>query len=200
MRKDKISIIFGDSITYGLHDREMCGWVNRLRNELELRTENNFIINLGIPGQNSTNINNRFELEIKNRYNDIDDFILIYAIGIKDALIITKEDNHKNIFKDNIKNIINISKKYTNKIYFIGLIEPNYEIRPEYKKRNVIYIDNEIKNICEQEKIEYIKIIDKVKNEFLVDGLHPNNKGHQIISNIILEKVYKNKGDINENI
>lgn len=81
--KDNDYIIFGDSITYGLYDKEMCGWVNRVRQELEKINQNNFVINLGIPGQNSTNIKNRFELELKNRYNNTDNFILIYAIGIK---------------------------------------------------------------------------------------------------------------------
>ena len=61
MNKDNVSIIFGDSITYGLYDKEMCGWVNRVRQELEKINQNNFVINLGIPGQNSTNIKNRFK-------------------------------------------------------------------------------------------------------------------------------------------
>lgn len=192
---DNVSLIFGDSITYGLHDEKMCGWVNRVRNKLENETDNNFIINLGIPGQKSEDIKNRFEIELKNRYNKTDNFVLIYAIGIKDAATLSKYPDHIEMFEENIKNIIKITKQYTNNIYFIGLLSPDYKKRKEYTKENVLYIDNTIEKICSNEKIEYIKIIDKLKKEYLVDGLHPNSKGHQIIANIVLEKIYGIKGE-----
>ena len=123
--KDNDYIIFGDSITYGLYDKEMCGWVNRVRQELEKINQNNFVINLGIPGQNSTNIKNNL--------------------------------NHINIFKENIKYIIDITRKYTNNIYFIGLIEPNYSTIKEYIKENVFLIDDTIKTICENNKVIILK-------------------------------------------
>lgn len=192
MNKDNIAIVFGDSITYGLYDKEMCGWVNRIRNNLENKTNNNFVINLGIPGQNSTNIRNRFEVELNARYNEKDNFILIFAIGIKDALILNDDSNHINTFEENIKYIIKVSKKYTKNIYFIGLLQPDYKKRKEYKKENVLNIDNTIENICKKEKIEYIKTINLIDKKYLTDGLHPNSEGHKIISNFILEKLEKN--------
>lgn len=193
-KKDNVSIIFGDSITYGLHDKEMCGWVNRVRNKLESKTDNNFIINLGIPGQKSTDIKNRFESELKSRYNETDNFILIYAIGIKDAAILGKCPNHIEQFEENIKNIINTTRKYTNNIYFIGLLSPDYKKRKEYTEENVYCVDETLKKICSKEKVEYIKMTDKIKEEFLIDGLHPNSEGHEIIANIILEKIYSING------
>ena len=45
--KDIVSLIFGDSIVYGLYDKEFGGWVNRVRIKLEQRAKNNFIMNLG---------------------------------------------------------------------------------------------------------------------------------------------------------
>ena len=84
--KDIVSLIFGDSIVYGLYDKEFGGWVNRVRIKLEQRAKNNFIMNLGIPGQTSNDILNILELEIKNRYNTNDRFNLIFSFGIKDSL------------------------------------------------------------------------------------------------------------------
>lgn len=155
--KDNDYIIFGDSITYGLYDKEMCGQLNRVRQELEKINQNNFVINLGIPGQNSTNIKNNL--------------------------------NHINIFKENIKYIIDITRKYTNNIYFIGLIEPNYSTIKEYIKENVFLIDDTIKTTCENNKVNYIKVRDKIKDNLLVDGLHPNEEGHKILSKVILENI-----------
>ena len=189
--KDNVYIFFGDSITYGLYDKEMCGWVNRFRQELENKSQNNYIVNLGIPGQNSTNIKNRFELELKNRYNNTDNFILIYAIGIKDASILKKDLNHINIFETNIKYIIDITRKYTNNIYFIGLTEPDYSKRKEYTKENIYLIDDTIKTICENNKVNYIKVRDIIKDNLLVDGLHPNSNGHQILSKYIKENIVR---------
>ena len=191
--KDNVTIIFGDSITYGLYDKEMCGWTNRIRHTLEKKTTNNYVVNLGIPGENSSNIKDRFETELKNRYNDIDNFILIYAIGIKDALILKNKPDHINIFIENIKYIINKSRNYTNNIYFIGLLEPDYNKRKEYKKDNVYLIDDTLESICKKEQVEYIKMIDLLEEKYLTDGLHPNSIGHEKISNIILNKVYNDK-------
>ena len=144
--KDKVVIVFGDSITYGLYDNELNGWVNRIRNKLE--KDNYFVFNLGIPGQSSIDLKIRFESEIKNRYNSEDYFIIIYAIGIKDALILNEDINYVNIFEENIKYIIDITKKYSKQIYFLSLIEPDYKKRSMYLKENVYLINNKLKKLC----------------------------------------------------
>ena len=64
MNKDTVTIIFGDSIAYGLYDIKKYGWANRIKEKLN---KNNFFFNLAIPGQNSIDILNKFELELKNR-------------------------------------------------------------------------------------------------------------------------------------
>ncbi len=188
--KDIVSLIFGDSIVYGLYDKEFGGWVNRVRIKLEQRAKNNFIMNLGIPGQTSNDILNILELEIKNRYNTNDRFNLIFSFGIKDSLLLNKDVNYLKKFEDNLSKIINISKNYTNNIYFLGLLRPDINIRNEYILTNVEKIDNCIKNICEKKGIYYININAILTTNDLDDGLHPNSKGHQKISELILTKIY----------
>lgn len=185
---DNVFVIFGDSISYGLYDKECCGWVNRLRIKLESLADNNYVVNLGIPGQNSFDIRKRFEYELENRYNDSDNFILIFAFGIKDAAILRNNLEHMNVFKDNVEYIIDMSKKYTSNIYFVGLLEPDYSRRTEYDKKYVDEIDNALENICQENKIEYINVRDLIPVDELIDGLHPNNIGHEKISTVILEK------------
>ena len=177
--KDVVTLIFGDSIAYGLYDEEL-GWVNRTRKAL---SNNHFIFNLSIPGQNSFDVLNKFEIELENRYNEIDDFKLIFSFGIKDALNNTD-------FKDNVLKIINISKKYTSDINFIGLIKPDIIKRKEYNLERVIDIDNILEETCNIEKVKYIKIIDLINDNELVDGLHPNNNGHKKINDIVLKEIY----------
>lgn len=188
---DVVSIVFGDSIVYGLHDKESGGWVNRVRMFLENNLNNNFVINLGIPGQNSSDILERFENEIKVRYNDSDDFNIIFSLGIKDSLLLSKDEKHIVKFEKNILEIINKTKKYTKNIYFLGLIKTDNKKRREYKQKNIIQIDKSLEKICKKNNVEYIKLRNIIDKEYLQDGLHPNNLGHKKISEIILQKIFK---------
>lgn len=179
--KDIVTLIFGDSIAYGLYDNKL-GWTYRLRKKLD---NNNFIFNLSIPGQSSFDILNKFEIELKNRYNEIDDFKVIFSFGIKDAL-----KNNIDDFKNNVLEIINKTKTYTKDITFIGLIKPDINKRTEYDLDKVILFDNTLEEICNKENLKYIKLIDLINNNELVDGLHPNDVGHEKIFKEIYE-IYK---------
>lgn len=189
--KDVVYMIFGDSIAYGLYDKEYSGWVNRIRISLENNLNNNFIFNLGIPGQNSSDILKKFEEELQNRYNNEDIFNLIFSFGIKDALILNENEEHINVFEKNVLEIIQKSKKYTENIYFIGLIETDKQIRKEYKIENIIRIDECLERICKENNVKYIKIRNFIEKEDLSDGLHPNTIGHKKISEIILNEIFK---------
>lgn len=189
--KDIVSLIYGDSIVYGIGDQEYFGWVNRVKFNLE-NNKNNYIFNLGIPGQNSTDILNRFENELKSRFNKEDVFNLIFSFGIKDTLLYNEDKNYLNVFKDNIKNIISISKKYSKNIYFIGLIIPDISIRTNYNIDNVLLFDNELENICNENSVNYIRIRDLINKDDLFDGLHPNNNGHKKISEFIIQNIFEN--------
>lgn len=179
--KDIVTLIFGDSIAYGLYDNEL-GWSYRIRKKL---SKNHFIFNLAIPGQNSNNILDKFEIEIKNRYNEIDDFKIIFSFGIKDTL-----NNNIDNFKNNVIKIINKTKTYTNDITFIGLIKPDISKREKYNLDIVKLFDNTLEEICNKENIRYIKISNLINKDELVDGLHPNNEGHEKISKLVLEEIY----------
>ena len=183
--KDTVTIIFGDSIAYGLYDEEL-GWVYRLKRKLE---SNNYVFNLAIPGQSSKDILNKFEIELKSRYNEVDDFKIIFSFGIKDALLLSKDNNHLNNFKNNILEIINKTKTYTKEIYFIGLINPDTNKRVEYDLKHVTSIENTLEEICNKEKINYIKINHLINKNLLADGLHPNSIGHEKISEEVFEVI-----------
>lgn len=54
---------------------------------------------MGIPGQKSLDILKRFEEELKNRFNNEDDFKLIFAFGIKDSLLLNKDIKYTEQFE-----------------------------------------------------------------------------------------------------
>lgn len=183
--KDKVTIIFGDSIAYGLYDKENFGWVNRMH----LKEDYAYYFNLSIPGQSSSDILKRFENEFLARYNKEDEFKIIFAFGIKDALILNKDENHLNIFKENVMSLIKIALNYTDKINFIGLGHVDLGIRDEYNNDNILAIDNLLKEICLYYKLNYIKTNDILTDLELTDGLHPSLEGHKKLAEYIFSKL-----------
>jgi hypothetical protein len=189
MRKDFVNIIIGDSISYGIGDNKYFGWANRIKSK-DSNTLKEFYFNLSIPGQSSCEIVKRFELELKNRFNKNDNYRLIYAFGIKDALLLNNNCNHIKIFEKNILKIIKVSKKYTNSIYFLGLLDVDFEKRKEYNIENIIKIDKLLEKTCEINKVFYINMNNIVSLDELIDGLHPNSNGHKKVSDYLYNEIY----------
>lgn len=195
-------LVFGDSITYGAWDKEKGGWVNRLRLALENDYSNNYytIFNLGISGDVTENIKDRFDNECKIRFNKNDNTIIIFSIGINDTQNVKDEDRVSlETFRNNIITLINSAKKYTDNILFIGLTKVDeskvtplpWDKEKSYLNTKIINFDKELKNICLENNVDYLYIYDLLEIEELFDGLHPNNVGHQKICDKVKNKISK---------
>lgn len=200
--KDINILVFGDSITYGAWDKEKSGWVNRLRLALENDNSNNYytIFNLGISGDVTEGIKNRFDNECKIRFNKNDNTIIIFSIGINDSQNIKDEDRVLlGTFRNNVISLINSAKKYTDNILFIGLTKVDeskvtpltWDKEKSYLNTKIINFDKELKNICLENNVDYLYIYDLLELEELFDGLHPNNVGHQKICDKVKTKISK---------
>ena len=86
-------LVFGDSISYGKWDKE-GGFVQRMKNFLDEETlsksENEHTIyNLGVSGNTTEDLLERFEFETKQRLKEDDEeLIFIFAIGVNDSQFI----------------------------------------------------------------------------------------------------------------
>ena len=186
MKKDTVNIIFGDSIAYGLGDTECFGWLNRLRKKDE-KLLKEFFLNLSIPGQTSSEIVERFEFELKRRFNYDDEFKLFFSFGIKDALKLGYDKTYLKIFEHNIIELIKIAN-----IHFLGLLNVNETIRVGYKRENIDTINECLETLCHKYSINFINMFDVINIKDLCDGLHPNELGHEKISQYLYESLYKN--------
>ncbi|HLC55730.1 MAG TPA: SGNH/GDSL hydrolase family protein [Candidatus Nanoarchaeia archaeon] len=208
-------LVFGDSISYGAWDIE-GGWVQRLRRYLDkitIKSDNKYYIiyNLGVSGDTTKNLLERFEFETKQRLNDKDkneEVIFIFAIGGNDCFYINAKKNFlvkKEEFIKNIKKLIKLSKSMSSKIVFVGL-NPTDEIRSaklpwhkgiSYKNENIKEYNSRINNICKENKVNFIDIYDKLikvnYKSLMEDGSHPNTKGHKLMFEIIKDYLVKNK-------
>ncbi|TRZ65031.1 MAG: SGNH/GDSL hydrolase family protein, partial [Spirochaetia bacterium] len=113
-------LVFGTSITYGVWDIE-GGWVQRLRKFLDYKNileEGYFLVyNLGISGDNTGNLLERFELETKFRLKDEDgEIVFIFSVGTNDSQFVRSKNSLRvspEKFKDNLQSLINSAKQFS---------------------------------------------------------------------------------------
>jgi len=204
-------LVFGDSIAFGVWDKK-GGWVQKLREFFDEKTLDKntdfycLTFNLGISGNTTQDLLERFEFELKQRIDE--ELLIIFEVGINDSGILDETKEFwvpPEKFEENIKNLIGISKKYTNKIIFLGLtpVEES-KVSPfhggkdiYYKNENIKKYNNIIKSVCEDNKIYFIELIEKWDKmnyfKLLEDGLHPNSEGHEKIYEIVKEFLIKNE-------
>jgi len=197
-------LIFGDSITAGRGVEKGKSWVGRLCRVFDEKNKYNFIVyNLGVPGESTVELLERFKVECQSRTRRqcIDDsFIVVLNIGLNDSKCLNSFDNPKtptDVFRKNINKLISIAKQYTKKTIFVGLIPIDEE---KTVPASNVYLNNKrveiynriIEECCNQRNILFLNLFkDWLKQNYKIflsdDGLHPNELGHQKI----FEKVIK---------
>jgi lysophospholipase L1-like esterase len=210
---------FGDSITYGNWDSQ-GGWVGRLRSYLDSKslsaykgadlysTYYTLTYNLGIPGDTSSSLLARFEEELLSRFNPDEETVLLFAIGINDSRFyqsLGEFETAFELFQENIWNIWETARKYSQEIAFIGLTPVDEErTAPLYWEPDAVYKNEYIeryneflREFCDRREIPFIDILDRVKNldipSLLEDGIHPNGDGYQVMFDIIEKEVFRDR-------
>lgn len=188
-------LIFGDSITWGAVDSK-GGWANRLKDE----SGENTVYILGISGDTSSGVLKRLTQESLARLDDDLQTVLIIAIGINDSQIELETNTNKislENFYDNLKKIVIDGKKFANKTTLLGLTPVDEEkVKPMpwkethgYTNEQIEKYDKTIKKVAEEENVDLVEIYSKFKQvdykNLLFDGLHPNDKGHELIYSLL---------------
>ncbi len=194
-------LIFGDSIVWGAWDFDNLGWVERLRREISKK--DTYAYNLGISGDNSEYLLERFDNEIESRWDKNDgELIIIISIGINDSqFVISQKKTRTEIgeFKKNMWKLFEKAKKLTDRLVFVGLTNINEKITLKldgdkiYKSEYVKKYNSIIEELCKAENILFIPLFDLLKESDLEDGLHPNSKGHEKIFQKIKNFLVKEK-------
>lgn len=204
-------LVFGDSITQGFWDED-GGWVNILRKKYDLQymegkdEDAPTIFNLGISGNSSDDVVARLVHETEARAKE--DVAFIISIGVNDAR--NKSGNNFSSpeqYKENLMEILNQSRKYSDKILFVGLtpvVEEHsnpvsWDGSTGYTNARLKEFDTTLREFCEQYKVPFVEVFEpfqkeQAKTELLPDSLHPNKKGHELIASLVepeLEKLLK---------
>lgn len=204
-------LVFGTSTTYGAWDTE-GGWVSKLRKFIDQKVVESYdgqnhtyyhlIYNLGVSGDDTRGILKRFEQESKVRFSEDEETIIIFHVGVNDSQFRHKENNFKvpqGEYRNNLKKLIFLARQISSKIIFVGFNPVNdskvnpipWNLNESYSSDNILKYDNILKEICNEEKVHYIRVFNRFKEagsgKLLEDGLHPNNEGHNVIYEIVKE-------------
>lgn len=194
--KDTNILVFGDSIVYGLYDKSMQGWVNRLKNYYGNNHQHVCVYNLGIPAETTKDLLIRIESEIKCRLAS--NTIILLAIGINDSQLV---DNHNRTdiksFTENVDTLISIARKYSSDVAYIGLTDvDDTRVKPasfnrhkSYDNHRIALFNNSIMNTCVSNNIPFINLSGLLSKDDLADGIHPNDAGHNKIYRRIKEEI-----------
>ncbi|MEI7683152.1 MAG: GDSL-type esterase/lipase family protein [Candidatus Saccharibacteria bacterium] len=200
---DKRVLVFGDSIAYGAWDTQ-GGWVDRLKraaHQQTLESEGQTkvqIINLGIGGDSSTKILARLESEITARYSASWSFILVFSFNANDertrnAVPETPLDQ----FNRNTQTIIDIAKKHSDKILFVGTTptrEPEVSLKDaKYSDERIVEYEAAQKAIVEAAGITFVDVRETFEsadeNVFSYDKIHLNDAGHTLLADLVKPKL-----------
>lgn len=197
-------LVFGDSEAHGSLDPE-GGWVAHLNRycEAEALQKPNYyfpVYNLGISGDISTWILDRFERETRARILEERETIFIFQEGVNDAMYLNKEKKNQvaaEEFRSNIAKLLKAARQISGKIVCLG-IEPEDEPRlnpipwypaGSYLNRYLKQYNEILREECDKAKVSFIDLAASLPADFAekytVDGVHPNTAGHKMIWEIV---------------
>ncbi len=205
-------LVFGASTTYGAWDLE-GGWVQRLRKVIDkkvIETKQEFewvVYNLGIDGDDTEGILERFEDETRRRLWEGEDTIFIFSAAINDALFNneTRELRCPPVkYQENVERLIKLAKKYSEKIVFVGTLPVDNRVDPipwldgySYKNEYVSEYNEITKSACRINSIHFIEVYQDFINtdysKLLEDGVHGNAEGHKVIFEAVRDYLVGNQ-------
>lgn len=206
-------LVFGTSTTYGCWDSE-GGWVSRLRKFIDQKIiDSNYqidylIYNLGISGDKSHNILERFDSETEPRLDRYDrENIFLLHFGINDCIYNEAQGGLEvppEKFRKNYLKTIEKAKKYSSKIVIIGSMPVDSRVDPmpwvpgrAYKNENVAQYNKIMEEVADETRVHFIEVFKKCASdnpsELLADGVHMNDKGHEKLFLIVKEYLLREK-------
>jgi lysophospholipase L1-like esterase len=181
--------IFGDSITWGAGLPGRVAWANLLRNYIEQKTDHYIeLYDLGVDGNTTKNLLVRFDTEALARKPDM----IIFAIGVNDSMYrhANEFDISTEEFVANLDRLLIMAKKYTDNIWFVGLVKGSDENTIPlkrsitgkcYSKESVARYNQILKDFALNSSCVFVDIYDLLVDSDFEDGLHPNEQGHNKI-------------------
>lgn len=201
-----IIFLLGDSITQGYWDTK-GGWADRVKAEVLKRdVESDLkhyhgVHNLGVDGNTTSQLLDRFDAETQARLWKESDYGVVIAVGTNDTVIdrhgATRSDPVA--YENQLQELYVKASKLTNNVAFVNLLPVNEKLTnplpssstgKSYTNDRINIFNEVLESVCKRNNAILIdarsKYVVSDFNTLLADGLHPNDKGHEIIFNSVM--------------
>jgi len=169
-------LFLGDSLTDGYGVPKDKTYPALVLNKLRLQGKKVEVINAGISGSTTASGYKRLKWHLKQPPN-----ILVLALGANDGLRGLKIEKSK----ENLRKVIVLAKKNGIKVLLAGMKMPTNYGKEYSKKFHQMFFD-----LAKENNIALIPfLLEGVGGKPQMnqaDGIHPNEEGHKVISDIVL--------------
>ena len=186
----------GDSLVNGACDETYLGWTGRLCASANLLGVPVTYYNLGVRGNTSKDILDRWKNECSYRLPDSCDGRIVISCGINDTVILNGSSRiAPKVSVGNLRSIISNSGSY--KVIVVG---PPPVVDIEHNKR-IESLSNDYRRLAQDFDIPYIDIYFPLKADPLYkqdivendkcypQGYHPTSKGYEKIADIVRNSI-----------
>lgn len=171
-------VFLGDSLTAGYGIEKEKAYPQIVENKLKAKGKDIKVLNGGVSGSTTAGGKSRLGWFLKKSNPDI----MVLALGANDGLRGLKLSQSEK----NLEEIINIAKKKNIKVLLAGMRLP-----PNYGKDYVEQFRSMYKKLKEKHNLKMIpfmlKDVGGRKELNIEDGIHPNEKGHEVIANTVIK-------------
>lgn len=206
---EKRILVFGASIVWGAWDIA-GGWVQRLRQHIDkknLADDDYFclVYNLGVSGDGVKDMLARFKNEALARHPHNPNTIIL-STGNNDS-VVNNETGQNNLafdeFQKMTKELILLAQKHAADVVVMGGLpidkrkaDPiSWQQSHSYKNDLVKQYNKAVAQICQELEVPFLEMFERLSGpEFistLDDGVHPNDQGHEMIAEIVIEELEK---------
>lgn len=162
--------VWGDSIVHGGCDPVLGGWVNRLRLYLWGRGLGDHVFNLGLGGNNSTQVLARIGAELRARVGHLDHVLV--SVGVNDLLHPTAPVLPPE-FEANLRAIVAEARAQGKPPHLLSMISIQRE--PE---KCAVY-NAVIEQVAAETGAGFVDLRHCVDAVDMPDGVHPDGAGHE---------------------
>lgn len=162
------------------------------------------LFNLGISADTSADVLNRFVSEVKARSLKDQNIAIIFAIGTNNAVQEAgKFWSTPEKYRTELEGLISQGRQFSDKLLFVGLT-PCDESRTmpvawgdfTYTNERIWLMEQTARAVAAYHALPHVPVLEifqkkQKEQELFVDGLHPNNAGHELIANLVRPELDK---------
>lgn len=209
----KTVLLFGDSIAHSVGGYA-GGWADKLKTTLNGQLwdsdSGTILYELGVSGDTARDVLGRFEVELLARapHTNPQDTFVILAAGVNDSKATNKSDNFlsdTDQYATTVQAFIRIAKGHAAHIVCVGLLpvdearsNPRHTLGGDiayFSNRRIKQFEAALVEACKKEDVPCVSLFTQVptdwKQNYLADGLHPNDAGHEWIFSQLKPEISK---------